>query len=343
MPQFDPDNERIKRQYIHWCSEADGKDEKTLDAIAATLRDFELALGCKSFKAFHRDWAKKYKTHLSKARHHRTKKPLGLATRDARLRQVKAFFKWLASQPGYKSRISFSDVEYFNNKAKDARAAHAKRPALFPSMEQCAHAFRNMPCETAVQQRDKAAFALLMLTGARDSALASLRLQHVDLVERLIFQDGRTVNTKNAKTIETWFLPVDEMYLQTFEEWVTALRSDHLFGPADAIFPKPKRELIDSCFNFTALSRDPYANGQKINAVIKGAFSRVGLHPYHAHSFRRTLALYGDSICSTREAFKAWSQNIGHEHMATTVSAYMPVSRERQRDLIRNLGEKVPS
>jgi hypothetical protein len=36
----------------------------------------------------------------------------------------------------------------------------------------------------------------------------------------------------------------------------------------------------------------PYGNGQKINAVIKAAFSNVGLHPYFAHSFWKTLALY---------------------------------------------------
>ena len=196
-----------------------------------------MAVGCKSFKTFHRDWAKKYKTYLSSARHHRTKKPLGLATRDARLRHAKGLLKWLASQPGYKSRISFSDVEYFNIKAKDARAAHAQRPAVYPSMEQCAHAFRNMPSDTDIQRRDKAAFALLMLTGARDSALASLRLQHVDLVERLIFQDGRTVNTKNAKTIETWFLPVDEMYLTTFEAGSTRCEPFTCSAPPMPCFP----------------------------------------------------------------------------------------------------------
>ena len=196
-----------------------------------------MAVGCKSFKTFHRHWAKKYKTYLSSARHHRTKKPLGLATRDARLRHAKGLLKWLASQPGYKSRISFSDVEYFNNKAKDARAAHAQRPAVYPSMEQCAHAFRNMPSDTDIQRRDRAAFALLMLTGARDSALAALRLQHVDLVERLIFQDGRTVNTKNAKTIETWFLPVDEMYLTTFEAGSTRCEPFTCSAPTMPCFP----------------------------------------------------------------------------------------------------------
>lgn len=63
----------------------------------------------------------------------------------------------------------------------------------------------------------------------------------------------------------------------------------------------------------------------------------AGLHQNTAHSFRKTLVIYGDSICTTREAFKAWSQNIGHEHAATTIGFYLPFSRERQRDLIREM------
>jgi hypothetical protein len=37
---------------------------------------------------------------------------------------------------------------------------------------------------------------------------------------------------------------------------------------------------------------------------------------------------------------KAWSQNLGHEHLATTVSAYMPVPRERQGELLRIMGHR---
>lgn len=340
MAQFNAENERLKRQYLGWLKDADGKDEKTLDIFAASLRDFEMALGCKPFKAFRRDWARRYKIHLEKARHHRTGKPLSLTTRDARLRHVKAFFKWLASQPGYKSRISFTDVEYFNNNTKDARAAHAQRPTIYPSMEQCAHAFRLMPDRTTLERRGKAIFAFLMLTSPRDGATASLRLCDVDLVEDVVCWDARFVDTNNSKTSETWFLPVDQMYLECLERWVTLLREDLLFGPTDALFPKPSRDLKDGRFCFQTLSRDPYPNGQKINSIVKAAFRTAGLHPFHAHSLRKTLTLYGDGLCTTREAFKAWSQNISHENAATTINSYLPVSRERQRDIIRELRKK---
>lgn len=186
MVQFNAENERLKREYLGNLKEADGKDEVTLDQVAASLRDFETAVAVKPFKAFHRDWGRRHKSRLEKCRNVQTGKPLSLTTRGSRLRQGKAFFKWLACQPGFKSRISFSDVEYFNSNAKDSRAAHAQRPIRYPSIAQCDHAFRLMPEGDEVQRRNKAMFVLLMLTCARVGAAASLRIGHVDLVEGMI-------------------------------------------------------------------------------------------------------------------------------------------------------------
>ncbi|MEM1360408.1 MAG: site-specific integrase [Pseudomonadota bacterium] len=186
-----------------------------------------------------------------------------------------------------------------------------------------------MPVTTEVERRDRAIFAFLMLTGARDGAAASLRLSHVDLIERKVFQDGREVRTKNGKSFETWFFPVDPMYLEAFAEWVTHLREKRLFGPGDALFPKQVVGVQDGCFAATGLAREPYANGQAINAVIKAAFRAAKLPEYSAHSFRKTLAMLANQRCSTLEEHKAWSQNLGHEHLATTVTAYMPVPPER--------------
>ena len=287
MRKFNAQNERIKRAYLIFLREAEGQDETSLDKVAAALLDFEVSIGFKPFKSFHRDWATRYKRHLERRRNASTGKPLGVTTRDATLRLVKGFIKWLATQPGYKSRITYSDAAYFNNNARDARAAHSPRPAQYPSLEQCAHAFSQMPEGDDVERRNKAIFAFLMLTGARDGATASLRLGHIDLVEGMVFQDGREVRTKNGKTIETWFFPVDPMYRECFEAWVEHLRSDRLYGAGDALFPKVEIGLRDGRFQVAGLSREPYANGQTINAVVKATFWEANLHAFTAHSFAR--------------------------------------------------------
>jgi hypothetical protein len=57
--------------------------------------------------------------------------------------QQKSFFHWLAGQSGYKSRISYGDVEYFNNNAKNARIAHTRRDIFYPGIN-AANGFDNI-------------------------------------------------------------------------------------------------------------------------------------------------------------------------------------------------------
>jgi integrase/recombinase XerD len=331
------ENERIKRQYLHYLRQARGRDDTTVTKAAEAILRFERSTNFKAFKLFHIEQAVTFKARLEAERHSRTGKPLAKASIDGTLRAVKAFFHWLAGQSGYKSRISYSDAEYFNLNTKDARIAHAQRETPFPTMEQCRHAFNLMPNETLIERRNKALFAFLMLTGARDGAISSLRLKHIDLVQGCVYQDARDVKTKFSKTFTTWFFPVENDYLLAFKDWVTFLRQDQLFGHDDALFPKPLMGLNDGGFACLGLSRDTYGNAGKIRDVIKTAFTDAGLPAFGPHSFRKTLGVLANIHCKTPEQFKAWSLNLGHENIATTLSAYCPVSTTRQGELIRHM------
>ena len=338
MRKLNEENERTKRAYIRYLEETKGKDNKTTDKVLAALLEYDESTNFKSFKKFHIDDAVRFKRYLDKAKNARTGKPLSHSTIDATLRLVKAFFVWLVRRTGFKKVLSYADCEYFNNTAKKARIAHTQRDIPYPSMEQARHAFQAMPNVTDFEKRDKAAFALFMLTGIRDGAAASLRLKHINLDEGEVFQDAREVKTKNGKTIYSWFFPVDDVYRPCFEDWVRYLRSEKLFGPSDALFPKALMSNKGGGFVVVGLSRKPYANASKLNQTIRNAFAMVQLHEYTPHSFRKTLFLYADEVCTTMQEKKAWSMNLGHENLATSINAYMPVDRNRQRDLIRGLG-----
>lgn len=332
------ENERIKRRYLQFLREAKRADISTVNKAADAILRFERSTGFKPFKRFHIDQAIKFKAQLSQAKSEATGRPLSKATVDGTLRAVKSFIHWLVGQQGYRSRISYADAEYFNLNAKDARVAHAEREIPYPTMEQCRHAFSLMPSATPLERRNKALFAFLMLTGARDGAVASLRLKHIDLSEACVYQDARDVKTKFAKTFTTWFLPVDPMYRAAFVDWVTYLRQDLLFGNEDAVFPKQQMGVVNGAFAVTGFAREPYANAGAILAAIKNAFAAAGLPTFGPHSFRKTLVKWGDTRFTSREAFKAFSQNIGHDSEITTVGSYLKVSQERQAELIRGLG-----
>src|SRR4051812_32662147 len=87
----------------------------------------------------------------------------------------------VGGQSGYRSRISLCDAEYFNLSIKDARVAKAARPERVPTLEQIRHVLNVMPTSTEIQLRDRALVAFTLLTGARDGAVASLKLGHVDV------------------------------------------------------------------------------------------------------------------------------------------------------------------
>lgn len=338
MTKRNPENERIKRAFLNFKANSDQKDVKTLDKISAAIFRYEQATNFRCFKTFNLEDAKRYKDVIARTKNQKTGELLATATVDAELRMVKDFFKWLPWQPGYKSKLSPEYANYFNNSAKNTRIAHAQRLIRSPSMAQCAHAFDQMPSATIIDRRNRAVFAFLMLTGARDGAIASLSLKHIDLIEGQVFQDPREVNTKNGKTLYTWFFPVGNQYRACFEAWVNELRNDLLFGPDDPLFPKPKIEVVEGIgFQATGLSADGYANAQFIRKLVKEAFVNAGLFPFIPHSFRKTLVKHGDEVCKTREQFKAWSMNLGHADIATTLGSYLQISIDRQGDLIKAL------
>ena len=191
---------------------------------------------------------------------------------------------------------------------------------------------------TSLQKRDRVLLSLLMLTGARIGAVASLRLKHNDLERRHVFEDAREVNTKAAKTMNTTFFPMGEHFVDALADHIARLSVDLMFGPEDALFPK-----TDGIRGLTGFQvgggRLPFASTGPLNEIVKQAFAAVQLPYYTPHSFRHMLALHGDKLCNTRETFKAWSQNMGHTNPMTTVSSYMPVSADTQRDIILGLAK----
>lgn len=338
MTRYVEENERIKHEYATYLHHAKGQDETSIDKARAAIRRFEESTKFKPFKKFHRQQAADFKVFLGKQKTARTGKPLGVSTVDATLRLVKAFFHWLVSRAGFKRVISYADVEYFNNTRKAGRVAHTQRQIPYPSMEQAAHAFQAMPVETEFQKRDKALFAFFMLTGARDGAVASLKLKHVNVELGHVLQDAREVNTKAAKTIMCQFFPVDAAYSACFAEWVRFLREDKLFGPDDALFPKAKVGVVEGQgFANLGLAREGYSTASRLNAIIRGAFANVQLPEYTPHAFRKTLTKHGDQVCTTMEQRKAWSMNLGHDNLATTINSYLPVTVDRQMELIQGL------
>lgn len=339
MTKHNPKNERIKRQYFAYLREAKRQSEASVDAVAAALARFEAHTRYRDFKAFHHQQAIAFKQHLASQDSQATGEKLSKATQYATLSHLKRFFHWLAGQPGYKSSVQYTDADYFNLPEKESRVAKAKRQRPAPTLEQIKHVIDRMPSATDIEKRNRALVAFILLTGARDSAVASLKLKHVDLAGHLVHQDARDVKTKFSKTFTTYFFPVGDNIRQIVEEWVNFLLTEKLWGNEDPLFPRTLVEVGTSGhFEPVGLERAFWSNATPIRQIFKGAFEAAGLPYFNPHSFRNTLVGLGEKICHTPEAFRAWSQNLGHEGVLTTFYSYGQVATHRQREIIANLG-----
>ena len=339
MAKHNAANARIKREYFQYLKEAQRRNEASIDAVAKALGRFDTANGYKDFKTFHREQAVAFKRKLDGQSAARTGKPLSRATVHSTLSALRAFFVWLAGQPGYKSRLRYADADYFNLAETEVRIAKAVRHKAFPTLEQVHHVLAAMPSRTDIELRNRALVAFALLTGARDGALASFRLKHIDMIQGRVDQDARDVRTKASKTFSTWFFPVGGDALEIVREWCRHLRDNLLWGDDDPLFPATQIGLgTAGGFVAVGLRRDGWSNSGPVRAIFRAAFAAAGLPYFNPHSFRDTLVQLGERACPSIEAFKAWSQNLGHERVMTTLTSYGAVAPHRQAELIRGMG-----
>src|SRR5216684_5779503 len=191
MTKHNANNERMKRKYFAYLKEAKRYSEATVDATAKALDRFETYTKHRDFRAFHFEQAIAFKRHLAEQKAIRSKKGLSKATLNSTLIQLKRFFQWLSEKPGYKSRFRYSDADYFNLSEKDSRIATARREQNGPTLEQVQHVITSMPAITDIERRNRALIAFTLLTGARDGAIASMKLKHMELNANCVFQDAR--------------------------------------------------------------------------------------------------------------------------------------------------------
>lgn len=329
-------NERLKREYAEHLQHARGRGEATIDyALSAILR-FEEHTHFRDFKTYRPQQAQSFKKKLGEAKS-ATGRPLSAASRAAIMKHLRGFFLWLRERPGHR-RITVGDCDYFSLSRAEETMAAARKMKVVPTIDQVRAVLKAMPDETPIDKRNRALIAFLALTGARADAVASFRLQHIDVAGRFVDQTGAEVRTKFRKTFRTYFVVLDKEILDIFVDYVTFLQKTLLWGPTDPLFPAtelapgPDRRLRP-----VGLSRRVWSGTSPVRAIVKPAFERVGLPYASPHRFRDMLVQIGERKCQTPEQFKAWSQNIGHDGVLTTFTSYGPVPTYRQGEIIAGL------
>jgi hypothetical protein len=123
MQKHCPENERIKREYRKFLKHAHGRSDASLDMVAKAIDRFEQYTCHRNFKEFRRQQAIAFGEHLAELKAERSGNALSRGTRHSTLAALRSFFRWLAREPGYKSRIAYHDADYFGLSERDGRIA----------------------------------------------------------------------------------------------------------------------------------------------------------------------------------------------------------------------------
>jgi site-specific recombinase XerD len=335
MPSYNSENERAKHRFLKHAKDAWGYSELTLDAFIKSIDRFEQYTRRRSFSKFHLEQARAFKAHLLEARSGRTGLPLGKSTICATLNQLKKFFHWLADEPGYRRRFRSSDADYFTPSRKDARLGAARRDPIAPTVTQMRTVVMGMPVDTDMQRRDRALVAFIATTGARVNAVRTAKLKHLNSTELEFDQDAQEVSTKFSKTQRTTFFAIGADFHQVLRDYEIWLRHEKGWMDEDPLFPATTPTLGRQPTPIKVLSRRHWKSSGPIRAIFRKAFAAAEFPYFNPHNLRHMLSRYGMEKNLSIRDFKAWSQNLGHNRVQTTLSSYGTIDRKTQAQILR--------
>src|SRR5215510_1038217 len=223
MRNYNPVNERIKYQYLAYLKEAKQQSQSTIDDVAAALARFEGDTGYRDFKAFHYEQAIAFKRRLTEHQSNTTGNKLSKATMYSMLAHLKRLFQWRAGQPSVRSRIRLLTPSTSTSRIRTPELRRRGGRSDSATMEQVKHAIATMPCRTEIERRNRAVVAFRLLTGARDSATASMKLKHLDLTAGSVFRMHVMSMRNSARHSPRTFFPVGEEIRRIIEDWANYL------------------------------------------------------------------------------------------------------------------------
>lgn len=203
---------------------------------------------------------------------------------------------------------------------------------------------QSIQLQNEVDRRDQALIAFTLLSGMRDEAIITLPLGCLNLETLIVHQNPEQgVKTKFSKDILTTLFVFDEKLLAVIQEWVEYLKKDKLFTDQDPMFPatKTEQESADNyCFTSDKIERRFWKTTNSIRNIFKRRFEQVGQEYFSPHTFRHLATKLAIDLCNTPAEFKAVSQNLGHENVATTMFDYARLPDDEVSKKVKNITSK---
>lgn len=334
------ENEQIKRDFFDQLRGAKGFAKSSIVVFSDAISQWQKFTENESFSKFSKEKATAFVDWLS-TKPSRTKTgKLALVTQDNYLRRVKKFFEWLSDQPGYKSKISKSEVEWLRLSKTDARIARMGTTRTEPVFEEVKRVIESIKGENEIDKRDRAIISLALITGARISAITSLKMRSFDKKKNVVYQNPKEgIKTKSSKSIATLIFPIEwrepERY---FVEWYEYLESKG-FRSDDPIFPSTFNDISDKNNNKVEVSKRFWSGSSSARNIFKKRCLNAGVPYSNPHSFRHLIVGMWMEEILPEKVKKAISLNLGHESVTTTFDSYghSNMTQNEVFEVIKNL------
>lgn len=332
-------NDEFRHEWRKSLEQRRGLKRSTILAKLAAVHRFEVFTNERPFLKLSSAQVAGFKEHLLTLISPVTGKPLSSSTLVHTLDHCRDFFTWFMDQKDGRT-LDREAVSWFTATRADKARARAVPPRQTPALDEAKAAFAAMPTDTLRDRRDRAVFAMMVLTGIRVNAIASLQIGLVDLAARSVWLDARFVRTKNTKSFTVFFLPFVDEARGVMEDWINELKGFGLTS-TDALFPRDAELLrIESGERLPPGEYPVWQDASQVRAIVRRAFKVAGLPSYTPHVFRHMFArkvLASDPPVGT---FVAFSQNLGHEKPDVTLGSYARPDDQTRARLIAKLDGK---
>jgi len=334
MLKYNEKNVRIIRHFAEAMQSMGHLTDATINGALKALKAYQTFTRFNDFANISISEIQGFKQHIIQAGKSRS-------TLDHFLHDLKRFFSWLSEEKTY-THIDRRMLDAFTLSKKDKAIIKADKPIQCASFENTQKMIRAMPSNNIRDIRNRAMLSLTFMTGARNKALVTLKFKSFDPKENILHQDPRDgVLTKNLKYIRSvLYTAVGDDIAKMFLDYYDIVTHEYNFTAYDPLFPSLEQAHDDKAgFTTGGLSRNAIQSYTTVNKILKQAFMAVDMPYYSLHRFRNTLTNHLLSKPRTEEEIKAFSLNLGHEHIKTT-RGYIKIDDNKHKTLIENMSKE---
>jgi integrase len=264
----------------------------------------------------------------------RTNQPIANQSKKRITESAIRFFKWTKMNHSRKYQYLSDDmIPKYNGKISTS----SPKDHDFVSLDEILQIVKSCPDkETLPFLRDRAATAMLYLSGMRIGAFVTLPIKSVNIPKRTIYQyPDWGVETKNGNSAITYLLEIPEL-IEIVEKWDLYIRQSQ---PDTSMWYTP----IDGSWGDYHLSNEKTGMNRTANFRKRLAklSKTIGFDIKSAHKFRHGHAVYGLLHAKCMADYHAISRNLMHESIETTDKIYAGLNHDDLKARITGLSKIV--